>query len=87
MVLFALSERRGVLRWSPDILREPFCDGCSKPGRVDVPVALVGELKVWKAFMFELEYCGSSSMRRLDLRRLGAGAVLARGQQWRTKTG
>ena len=61
------SNLEGVLASPELVFRTPFGIGLNSPGEDDVGVPFAEELKGWKPFMFKL---GSSSIRRLDLRKL-----------------
>jgi hypothetical protein len=71
------SLREGVLVFSAPALgfRAPFGIVVSRPGPGETGVLVFGEeLKGWKPFIVIL---GSSSIRRLDFRRLGSFAAIS----------
>ena len=70
------SEREGVVVFSEAlVLRTPFGMVVRRPGPGETGVLLFGEeLKGWKPFIVIL---GSSSIRRLDFRRLGSFVAIS----------
>ena len=76
VTLEALSARIGLVPNSEESFRTLLCVGLSRAGVDELAFALVGELlNGWKPFIADV---GRSSIRRLDLRRLGGGAISRR---------